>query len=85
MAAPGQPAPPEVRQNQDPTHHLFGAVAVPGAGPVSGMWGVMDPEQGGHWATADEVADWSVIFRPPEVAAEPEAKPEPAKRARSRT
>lgn len=84
MAAPGTPTPPEVRQNQDPNHHLFGAVAVPGAGPVAGMWGVMDPEQGGHWATAEEVADWAIIYRPPEVGAEAEPEPPAKKIARSR-
>jgi hypothetical protein len=68
---------PEVRQNQNPDHHLFGAVAVPGSGPVAGMWGVMDPEQGGHWAAAEEVADWAIIHQPPPPEFVTQSEPEP--------
>ena len=51
------PSLPEVRQCQDPEHWLYGASAVQGAG----TWGVMHPQNGGHWADDDEVADWAVL------------------------
>jgi hypothetical protein len=48
---------PEVRQCADVTHPQFGSVAV-NAG--ENRWGVMSPDNGGHWADDNEVQDWEV-------------------------
>lgn len=50
---------PEARQNQgvgDETQH--GSVAVKAG---KNRWGVMNPTNGGHWATDDEVKEWKVL------------------------
>lgn len=49
---------PKVKQCQDEKHWLFGAVAV-AAG--TDRWGVMHPENGGHWAKDAEVEAWKVL------------------------
>lgn len=49
---------PEVRQCQDPDHFLYGSSAV-AAGPD--RWGVMSPQNGGHWSTDADVTDWTVL------------------------
>lgn len=49
---------PEARQCQDQEHWQFGSVAV-AAG--RNRWGVMSPDNGGHWADDDEVKDWKVV------------------------
>lgn len=59
---------PEARQCQDPQDPQFGAVAV--KAPGENRWGVMNPNNGGHWATDDEVATWKVISKTKEVASE---------------
>lgn len=48
--------PPAARQCVDMEDHLFGAVAVAGG---ENRWGVMHPDNGGHWADDAEVADWA--------------------------
>jgi hypothetical protein len=53
-----EPSNPEVRQNRLPEHWLFGSVAVKAD---ENRWGVMNPANGGHWATDDEVADWTPL------------------------
>jgi hypothetical protein len=53
---------PEVRQCQDDTNYLFGAVAVRTTMPDG--WGVMSVANGGHHSTDEEVADWAVIQPP---------------------
>jgi hypothetical protein len=51
---------PEVRQCTDPEDSQYGAVAVKSNLP--GLdWGVMNPANGGHWATDEEVADWTKL------------------------
>lgn len=52
---------PEVRQCRNPDNTMFGAVAVAGAAGMTGYFGVMHPQNGGHWALPDEVTDWAVI------------------------
>lgn len=47
---------PAVKQCTDEESHLFGAVAVQ-QGP--NRWGVMHPENGGHWAFDHEVQHWA--------------------------
>lgn len=49
---------PETRQCQDREHWQFGSVAVKAG---DNRWGVMSPDNGGHWATDDEVKEWKVI------------------------
>jgi hypothetical protein len=56
MAA--KPKVPEVRQCRNPDDAQFGAVAVSAGGT---RWGVMNPNNGGHWAEDAEVADWTVL------------------------
>lgn len=53
-----QPSAPEVRQCTDPENAQFGSVAV-SAG--QDRWGVMSPNNGGHWTVDDEVKDWKVV------------------------
>ncbi|MDH6199174.1 hypothetical protein M2272_005842 [Mycobacterium frederiksbergense] len=53
--------PPTVKQCTDRESHMFGAVAVQAA---DDRWGVMHPANGGHWATDNEVADWSDLAAP---------------------
>lgn len=53
--------PPVVKQCTDPESFLFGAVAVQAA---ADRWGVMHPANGGHWATAADVADWTELAAP---------------------
>jgi hypothetical protein len=55
MTSPSPP--PEVRQCQNAEHFLYGASAVQG----DDTWGVMHPINGGHWATDEDVADWTVL------------------------
>lgn len=50
--------PPEVRQCQIQDHWLFGAAAVKAG---ANRWGVMHPDNGGHWSTDDEVKDWTKL------------------------
>jgi hypothetical protein len=38
-------------------------------------WGVMDPSNGGHWASADEVADWVDLPSTPVSQTDPEPTP----------
>jgi hypothetical protein len=49
---------PEVRQCQDEENFMYGSAAV-AAG--ENRWGVMNPNNGGHWATDDEVKDWKTL------------------------
>jgi len=53
---------PEVRQCQDESSPLFGAVALklPEGSPL-GEYGVMTLNRGGHFATAGEVENWAQI------------------------
>lgn len=60
------PVPPVVKQNVTIGDWLFGAVAV-SAG--TNRWGVMTPENGGHWATDKDVDGWATL--PQQVAVEP--------------
>lgn len=55
--APPAPALPEVRQNTSPESDQFGSVAVKAG---EDRWGVMNPANGGHWATDAEVESWTV-------------------------
>jgi hypothetical protein len=55
------PSLPEVRQCQDEASDMFGASAVKGSGLTTGMWGVMHPENGGHWSPDADVANWTVL------------------------
>jgi hypothetical protein len=68
MTDPQPPTPkplPEARQCVDEAAENFGAVAV--YSDLLGRWGVMTPRNGGHWAQADEVADWAPV-KPVETA-----------------
>ena len=56
-AAAASPAAPEVRQNTTPDSDQFGSVAVKAG---DDRWGVMNPANGGHWATDAEVESWTV-------------------------
>lgn len=55
---------PEVRQCRNEDDDQFGAVAVASG---NNRWGVMIPldmatgRGGGHWASDDEVKDWTVL------------------------
>lgn len=51
-------AAPEARQCQDNEDAQFGSVAVKAG---KDRWGVMNPNNGGHWATDDEVKDWKKL------------------------
>lgn len=72
MTAPGPL--PEVRQCQDTTHFLYGATAV--VNTTADRWGVMAPNQGGHWALPEDVATWAVIQPPGQMPPTPPADPE---------
>lgn len=48
---------------QDPE---TGAVAVQAG---DNRWGVMNPANGGHWATDDEIKDWTDLSAAPKKAA----------------
>jgi hypothetical protein len=56
---------PEARQCQDPEDAQFGAVTVKAG---EDRWGVMNPNNGGHWATDAEVDGWKVISKSREIA-----------------
>lgn len=49
---------PETRQCQDEEHWQFGSVAVRAG---EDRWGVMNPNNGGHWGTDSEVKDWTAV------------------------
>lgn len=50
---------PEVRQQEDESSPMFGAVAV--ATPTPNRWGYMHPVHGGGWCTDADVATWTVF------------------------
>lgn len=49
---------PEARQCQDEEDAQFGSVAVKAG---ANRWGVMNPRNGGHWSTDDEVKGWKAL------------------------
>jgi len=56
MASRTSKTAPEVRQCRDPKDPLFGSVAVRAG---DDRWGVMNPVNGGHWASNADVEDWA--------------------------
>lgn len=58
---PPAPPLPEVRQQNDPERDQYGSTATKGSGITEGRWGVMNSTNGGHWATDDEVKDWTPL------------------------
>lgn len=50
---------PAVKQCTDPAHHQYGSVAVRTAFANPKMaWGVMHTQNGGHYASDEDVAGW---------------------------
>jgi hypothetical protein len=67
------PGLPQVKQCNTIGDWQYGSVAV-AAGP--NRWGVMTPDNGGHWATDADVKDWDVATSP--TAKQPTPAPTPA-------
>jgi hypothetical protein len=66
----GTPTPPKVKQCNIIGDWQFGATAT-AAGP--NRWLVANPDNGGHWATDDDVHDWADL--PQQSAKEPAETP----------
>jgi hypothetical protein len=52
---------PETRQCTDEKNDLFGSVAVQATNVVGMQWMVATPTNGGHYATDEQVAGWTVL------------------------
>lgn len=65
---------PEVRRCLNEDDPQYGAVAVKGG---DNRWGVMNPVNGGHWATDEEVKDWEPVPEAQRAVTTPEAEDHP--------
>lgn len=56
---------PEIRQCQIPGHDQYGNSAIKGAGRLDGMYMIGTTDNGSHYLSAAQVADWTVMVAAP--------------------